>query len=173
MEPEPGPTPAAAPPIMRAQSPEPAPLPTPSPRPPAGPEPVATPAPPPAPAVIAPAIGAPVSAPLPVPAPVAAPGPAPAAVVLAPTAAASAVRPRLMTMVAPDIPPRVYDQIGSLNEVVAEITIRRDGSVSGVNVLSPVPRAAMRYIIEALQRWRYEPLPAEQVLRVQLVFNGL
>ena len=87
-------------------------------------------------------------------------------------AAASNPRPRLITMVAPDIPPRVYDQIGTLNEVTAEVTIRRDGSVAGVTVLPPVPRAAMRYIIEALLRWRYEPLPTEQVLRVQLVFNG-
>ena len=74
-------------------------------------------------------------------------------------------------MVPPDIPPRVYDQIGTLTEVNAELTVRRDGSVAGVNILPPVPRAAVRYLVEALQRWRYEPMSAEQTVRVQLVFN--
>jgi outer membrane biosynthesis protein TonB len=86
--------------------------------------------------------------------------------------AAADGRPRLLNMVAPDIPQRVYDQIGTINEVDVELTVRRDGTVAGVNVLPPVPRPAVRYIVEALQRWRYEPVPSEQVIRVQLIFSG-
>lgn len=85
--------------------------------------------------------------------------------------AAAAAVPRLVTMVPPEFPPRILDQIGPLGEVTVELTLRRDGRVVGVNVLPPAPRPAIRYLVDALQQWRYDPLPTEQTLRVQLVFN--
>lgn len=82
------------------------------------------------------------------------------------------VQPRLMTMVEPDIPPRVMLMGLAVNEVAAELSLRADGTVAEVNLLPPVPRAWQPYIIEALRQWRYEPLPGARAHRVQLIFNG-
>lgn len=75
-------------------------------------------------------------------------------------------------MVELDIPVRVFDQVGRINEVIVDLTIRRDGSVSRVAIQPPAPRALQRYVVQALEQWRFDPLPQEQVHRVQLVFNN-
>jgi Meckel syndrome type 1 protein len=80
-------------------------------------------------------------------------------------------QPRLVEMVEPAIPARVLDEIGQLVELRADLTLRADGSVASVTLLPPVPRQLVRYVTAALERWRYAPLPAGQVHRVQLVFN--
>lgn len=80
-------------------------------------------------------------------------------------------RPRLVTMVEPEIPPRLLEQLPR-NEVVVDMTIRRDGSVTDVNLLPPAPRTLSRYVVEALERWRFEPHPAERSHRVVLVFGA-
>ena len=79
--------------------------------------------------------------------------------------------PRLLEMVEPAIPQRVLDEIGRMVEVVADLTIRADGTVAAVNVLQPAPRQMIRYVVEAIEQWRFAVLPAERVHRVQLVFN--
>ena len=81
------------------------------------------------------------------------------------------VQPRLIDMVEPAIPARVLDDLGGLLEVRADLNLRADGSVASVTLVQPVPRQLTRYVITALERWRFAPLPADQVHRVQLVFN--
>lgn len=80
-------------------------------------------------------------------------------------------KPRLMSKVDPDIPPRLLLDLGSVAEVLADLTIRADGSVAAVLLLPPVPRQIARHVVAALEQWRFDPLPAERVHRVQLVFN--
>ncbi len=81
------------------------------------------------------------------------------------------VQPQLIEMVEPAIPARVLDEIGSLVGLRADLSLRADGSVAAVTLVQPVPRQLVRYVTEALQRWRYAPLPADQMHRVQLIFN--
>jgi hypothetical protein len=82
------------------------------------------------------------------------------------------VQPKLVEMVEPVIPARVRDAIGGLVEVWADLTIRADGTVAGVALVPPAPRQVQRYVVAALEKWRFEPLPAERLHRVQLVFNA-
>ena len=58
-----------------------------------------------------------------------------------------------------------------IKEVFADLQLRPDGTVSEVKLLPPVPRGWQSYIVSALERWRFEPLPASRVHRVQLVFE--
>lgn len=92
---------------------------------------------------------------------------------VAPTAAIAPgwVQPRLLDMVEPAIPARVLDAIGQVVEMQIDLSLRADGSVAAVTLLPPVARTLARYVTAALERWRYAPLPAPQVHRVQLVFN--
>lgn len=92
---------------------------------------------------------------------------APQAIPLAPVN----VRPTLVTMVEPEIPTRLLGEAGRVSEVLADLTLREDGSVAAVALLPPVPRAWQRYIITALEKWRFEPLPSGRMHRVQLVFG--
>ena len=89
-----------------------------------------------------------------------------------PAAPVVVVRPQLVNMVEPVIPARVLDDLGRIGEVSVDLTIRADGSVAAVALVPPAPRQIQRYVIAALEQWRYEPLPAERVHRVQLVFNS-
>jgi Meckel syndrome type 1 protein len=95
----------------------------------------------------------------------------PSAVAPTATVAPGWMQPRLVEMVEPAIPARVLDEIGQLVELQIDLSLRADGSVAAVTLLPPVPRQLARYVTAALERWRYAPLPAGQVHRVQLVFN--
>ncbi len=99
--------------------------------------------------------------------PVTAKAVAPQAIPLAP----ANVRPTLVTMVEPEIPTRLQNEAGRVNEVLADLTLREDGTVSAVALASPAPRSWQRYITSALEKWRFEPLPSARVHRVQLVFG--
>ena len=79
--------------------------------------------------------------------------------------------PKLTNMVEPVIPQRVLDGIGRLGEVSVDITIRADGTVAEVAMLPPAPRQIQRYVEAAVEQWRFEPLSAERLHRMQLVFN--
>jgi TonB family protein len=81
------------------------------------------------------------------------------------------VQPRLVEMVEPAVPQRVLDDIGRAVELNVDITIRADGSVASVAVLQPAPRTLIRYVVAAIERWRFEPLPGGLVHRVQVLFN--
>lgn len=88
-----------------------------------------------------------------------------------PASVPAKMAPKLTNMVEPSIPQRVLDGIGRLGDVSVDLTIRADGSVAAVAMLPPAPRQIQRYVEAALEQWRYEPLPAQQLHRVQLVFN--
>jgi hypothetical protein len=89
-----------------------------------------------------------------------------------PTAPVVQVKPQIVSMVEPVIPERVQDEVGRLGEVSVDLTIRADGSVAAVALVPPAPRQIQRYVVAALEQWRYEPLPAERMHRVLLVFNS-
>lgn len=82
------------------------------------------------------------------------------------------VQPKVLEMVEPNIPPALLAQAPRGVEVEAELSLRADGTVASVTLLPPVPRAWQRYIVTALERWRYEPLAEERVHRVRLVFGN-
>ncbi len=88
-----------------------------------------------------------------------------------PELAAMLVPLKLVNMVEPDVPRRTLEAIGRTVEVDVDLTIRADGSVADLAVDPAAPSSLQRYITEALAKWRYAPLPAQRVLRVQLVFN--
>lgn len=79
--------------------------------------------------------------------------------------------PTLVSIVEPDIPVRLLSVPGRVNEVMADLTLRPDGSVGAVALVSLVPRNWKPYITAALEQWRFEPLPSARVHRVQLVFE--
>ncbi len=117
-------------------------------------------------------------------------GPAPAPALEAPTPVARAVatpapavpalaalpaelsRPTLVRRVDPEVPARLLADIESNTVISADLTIRPDGSVAQVNLVSQNTRALGRYVVAALQQWRFAPLPAERVWRIDLLFRS-
>ena len=98
-----------------------------------------------------------------------------APVPMAPSAVAAAAaeppRPRLVTMVEPELSQRLLDQIGRNATVLIDLNIRADGSVAGITVLPPSSRLLERALAPTLEQWKFEALPAGRVHRVELVFN--
>jgi TonB family protein len=86
-------------------------------------------------------------------------------------AAAAAVPPRIVSMVAPEFPAAVLREVGSFHEITVQITINRDGTVGDVSLPSATYRALQPYVIDALQRWRFEAPGEARTQRLQLVFN--
>lgn len=80
--------------------------------------------------------------------------------------------PTLLQMVEPVIPPQVISRTGALREVTADLTLQPDGTVSAVVLAVSTPRAVQRYLTQALSQWRFAPLAAARVHRVQLVFDN-
>jgi TonB family protein len=81
-------------------------------------------------------------------------------------------RPRIVSMVAPEFPAGVLRRVGSFGEITVQITINHDGSVGNVSVPSAAYRALEPYVVEALQRWRFEAPGEPRSQRLQLVFNN-
>jgi hypothetical protein len=81
------------------------------------------------------------------------------------------VVPRLTSMVEPAVPQQVLDELPGDVEWQIDLDLRADGSVARVLPGPSVPRAFQRYIIAALQQWRFDPLPASQSHRIVLVFR--
>lgn len=82
-----------------------------------------------------------------------------------------ALRPELLHMVEPVVTPRLLEQL-TRPDVTVEFIIQKDGRVSGVQVLPPVPRPLVQFVIEAVEQWRFAPLPEARPHRVQLVFKA-
>ncbi|BBJ98308.1 energy transducer TonB [Xanthomonas campestris] len=97
----------------------------------------------------------------------AAPRPAPAAAAAAP--AAASLRP--ISTPAPRYPPEAL-RAGTSGEVLVEITVGTDGSITASRVLraSP-PRVFDREALNAVKRWRFEPVAAPVTTRRTLSFN--
>jgi hypothetical protein len=75
-------------------------------------------------------------------------------------------------MVEPEVPQRVLQDIAFNTAVLVDLSLRVDGTVAAVNVVPPAPRQLTRIIAAALEQWRFEPLPAARVHRIELVFNA-
>ena len=81
------------------------------------------------------------------------------------------VQPTLVSTVEPDIPARLLRDTGGVNEVLADLSLRADGTVAEVQLISPYPRSWRSYLVAALEQWRFEPLASARVHRIQLVFG--
>ncbi|WOB26159.1 MULTISPECIES: energy transducer TonB [Xanthomonas] len=104
-------------------------------------------------------------APAPTPA---APRPAPAAAAAAAPAAQS-LRP--ISTPAPRYPPEAL-RAGTSGEVLVELTVGTDGSITASRVLRATPpRVFDREALNAVKRWRFEPVAAPVTTRRTLSFN--
>ncbi|WP_047130041.1 energy transducer TonB [Xanthomonas arboricola] len=104
--------------------------------------------------------------PTPAPTP-AAPRPAPATAAAAP--AAQSLRP--ISTPAPRYPPEAL-RAGTSGEVLVEITVGTDGSITASRVLRATPpRVFDREALNAVKRWRFEPVVAPVTTRRTLSFN--
>ena len=81
------------------------------------------------------------------------------------------IEPKLLQMVEPAMPPSVLAELGRGIEVTAELSLRVDGTVDDVRLLSRTSRNLQRVLLAALLQWRFEPLARPTLHRVQLVFN--
>jgi hypothetical protein len=100
---------------------------------------------------------------------------APAMPALAPTAlpklADAYVKPKLIRRVDPELSQRLQDDLGRGAVVAVDLSISADGRVAAVAMITPVPPRVQRVLAGALEQWRFEPLPADRVHRIELVFN--
>ena len=91
-------------------------------------------------------------------------------------AAAAAARPvarslRSISTPAPRFPPDAL-RSGTSGEVLVEFTVGTDGSVTDARVLRAEPaRTFDREAVNAVRRWRFEPVDAPVTTRRTLVFN--
>lgn len=88
------------------------------------------------------------------------------------TPAAPAVQTlRPISTPAPRYPPDAL-RAGTAGEVLVEITVGTDGSVTSSRVLRATPaRVFDREALNAIKRWRFEPVPAPVTTRRTLSFN--
>ena len=89
----------------------------------------------------------------------------------APNTLGSLAKVRLINRVDPTLAQRQLDDMGRNALVTVDLTIRADGTVRSVAMVPPTPRGIQRALLEALEQWRFEPLPEERVHRMQLIFN--
>ena len=87
------------------------------------------------------------------------------------TAAASAPTLRAVSTPAPRYPADAL-RAGTAGEVLMEITVGTDGSVTNARVLRSQPaRIFDREAMNAVRRWKYEPIAAPTTVRRTLAFN--
>ncbi|NHF65294.1 energy transducer TonB [Xanthomonas hortorum] len=104
------------------------------------------------------------------------PAPAPAATRPAPAAAPAAAAPsaqslRPISTPAPRYPPEAL-RAGTSGEVLVELTVGTDGSITASRVLrANPPRVFDREALNAVKRWRFEPVAAPVTTRRTLSFN--
>ncbi|MFC6841184.1 energy transducer TonB [Xanthomonas theicola] len=111
------------------------------------------------------------SAPAPVPTPTPTPTPTPQAAAASAPAAASTQSLRPISTPAPRYPAEAL-RSGTAGEVLVEITVGTDGSVTNARVLRATPaRIFDREALNATKRWRFEPVSAPVTTRRTLAFN--
>ena len=96
----------------------------------------------------------------------------PAAPAALPKVADTLIKPKLVRRVDPELSQRLLDDMGRNAVVAVDLTIRADGSVGGVNLVTTVPTRVQRVVVGALEQWLFEPLASDRVHRIELVFNG-
>jgi hypothetical protein len=82
------------------------------------------------------------------------------------------VKPKLVSRVDPDVPQRLLDDLGRNAVVAVDLTIRANGTVAGVGMVTSVQPRMQRALASALEQWRFEPLPSDRVHRIELLFNS-
>ena len=90
-----------------------------------------------------------------------------------PPAAARAAAPTLRVVSAPSprYPPEAL-RAGTSGEVLVEITVAPDGSVTNARVVRATPaRVFDREALNAVRRWKFEPIDAATTTRRTLAFN--
>lgn len=80
--------------------------------------------------------------------------------------------PRLVTRVDPELPPRLFRRVGQRPEVVVDLTVNVDGSVSRATVRSASTNDASGPVLDAVRQWRYEPQPYPRQHTVRLVLSA-
>lgn len=96
----------------------------------------------------------------------------PAAPSALPRVADTLVKPKLVRRVDPELSQRLLDDLGRNAVVAVDLSIRADGSVGGVTLVTAVPTRVQRVVVPALEQWLFEPLATARVHRIELVFNG-
>jgi hypothetical protein len=81
-------------------------------------------------------------------------------------------KPRLLTMIEPELSVRLLDQLGRNATVMVDLALRADGSVASAAVIAPASRQLERALAPALERWKFAPMASARVHRVELVFNA-
>ena len=72
---------------------------------------------------------------------------------------------------APRYPPEAL-RAGTAGEVLVEITVGTDGSVTSARVVRATPpRVFDREALNAVRRWKFEPIDAATTTRRTLAFN--
>ena len=95
---------------------------------------------------------------------------APAPVAAAPARASRAAL-QLVDYVAPAIDERTRRRLRADGEVVLAFTVNPDGSVSDLAVRSASDRALEPAALDAVSKWRYQPIASAQAHGVQIVFK--
>lgn len=94
-----------------------------------------------------------------------------AATVASASTAAVEDRPRLLSMIEPDLTVRMLDQLGRNATVLVDLTLRADGSVASMALVGPASRQLERALAPTLEQWKFAPMASGRVHRVELVFN--
>ena len=78
---------------------------------------------------------------------------------------------RVVSAPAPRYPPEAL-RAGTAGEVLVEITVGTDGSVTSARVVRATPpRVFDREALNAVRRWKFEPIDAATTTRRTLAFN--
>jgi len=88
-----------------------------------------------------------------------------------PTPAAEPAPLSLARMIEPVTPRPLIGKLRGDVEVVVAFTVNTDGSISGATVKSSSYRQMDASVLDAVQQWRYEPIPAPRAHMVQLVLR--
>ena len=97
--------------------------------------------------------------------------PVTAALIALPPAApaAPAVPPRLLSKVDPDLPSRLLRRGAPHTELLLDLTVKTDGTVSNIEVRSSTNPDIQDAVVEAVRQWRYDVQPVERRHSVRLV----
>ena len=78
---------------------------------------------------------------------------------------------RIVSAPSPRYPPEAL-RAGTSGEVLVEITVAPDGSVTSARVVRATPpRVFDREALNAVRRWKFEPIDAATTTRRTLAFN--
>lgn len=84
-------------------------------------------------------------------------------------AAVALPAPRLLDKVEPDLPSRLLRRGAPRTEVLLDLTVNTNGSVSNIEVRSSTNPEIQDAVVDAVRQWRYEVQPVERRHSVRLV----